>query len=412
MKFNKWTIGLAAVGVVSFASAAKAEESHGNALMTAVSSTMISGYVDTAIHFNPGPLSTAAYSFGGHGVGGVPFATPLSKDDGFNLNVVDLKIEKPLDESEWAAGYKVELWLGPDANALANSSLGVNAQDFGVRNAYVTLRTPIGNGIDWKIGVWDTIIGYETQNAPENPNYTRSWGHTIEPTQHTGILGSYRVSDVLSLSAGIANAINGSANARVSDTQQTYMASFALTAPESMGFLKGGTLYAGVVDGRVSNSLIGGPNTPPDRTFFYVGGTLPTPVEGLTAGFAWDHVYIRNIAGRSTRDTDAFAAYGSFRVSDKLTVNGRFDYLSLGGDGSGGLGNDLITGGAAFAPGDEFLTTTLTLDYKLWANVVSRLEYRWDHDLNKNGGNHFAAGGPGTGQNNEHLFALNIAYKF
>ena len=31
-----------------------------------------------------------------------------------------------------------------------------------IRQAYMTLRTPVGNGIDWKVGVWDTIIGYES----------------------------------------------------------------------------------------------------------------------------------------------------------------------------------------------------------------------------------------------------------
>ena len=51
------------------------------------------------------------------------------------------------------------------------------------------LRTPVGNGIDWKMGVFDTVIGYESNSDPLNPNYTRSYGYTIEPTTHTGILG-------------------------------------------------------------------------------------------------------------------------------------------------------------------------------------------------------------------------------
>ena len=31
-----------------------------------------------------------------------------------------------------------------------------------LRQAYIALRTPLGNGIDWKIGVFDTIVGYES----------------------------------------------------------------------------------------------------------------------------------------------------------------------------------------------------------------------------------------------------------
>ena len=47
MKFNKWTLGLAAVGVVSLASVAKAEEKM-SAIQSAMSSTTISGYVDVS----------------------------------------------------------------------------------------------------------------------------------------------------------------------------------------------------------------------------------------------------------------------------------------------------------------------------------------------------------------------------
>jgi hypothetical protein len=53
MKFNKWTLGLAAVGVVSLSSVAQAEEKM-NSIQAAMASTTISGYVDTSIQWNPG----------------------------------------------------------------------------------------------------------------------------------------------------------------------------------------------------------------------------------------------------------------------------------------------------------------------------------------------------------------------
>src|SRR5579859_2821266 len=52
-KFDKWTVALAAVGVVSLASAAKAEEK-ASSVMTALSSTTLSGYVDTSAQWNLG----------------------------------------------------------------------------------------------------------------------------------------------------------------------------------------------------------------------------------------------------------------------------------------------------------------------------------------------------------------------
>ena len=172
MKFNKWTMGLAAVGAVSLASVAKAEE---HAVMTSLANTTISGYVDTSVQWNWGsPKSVApAYAFSS------------GKADGFNLNVVKLTLEKPLDESEWAAGYRADLLFGPDAvgwNPSANST--DPGSDFAIKQAYVALRVPVGgNGIDLKIGTFDTIIGYEVFEAGNNPNFTRSYGYSIEPTQ-------------------------------------------------------------------------------------------------------------------------------------------------------------------------------------------------------------------------------------
>src|SRR5436190_10864749 len=159
MKVDKWTLGLAAVGLVSLPSIMQAEEK-ASSMMTALSSTTISGYVSTSMEWNPGTGN--AYVPG--------FAFNKNKQDGFNLDVVKLTIERPLDESQWSAGYKVDLIFGPDANALATTSvIGGNTSDFGIKQAYVALRAPVGNGLDFKLGVWDTIIGYETFDAGSNP---------------------------------------------------------------------------------------------------------------------------------------------------------------------------------------------------------------------------------------------------
>src|SRR2546427_6300563 len=145
MKVNKWTAGLAALGVVSLASVAQAEEKAASTVMTALSATTLSGYVDTSAQWNPGPGDQRLpdYKFGGS-----------SKADGFNLDVVQIRIEKPLDEQEWAAGYRVDLWAGPDANVLNTQSVFAGHGDFAVRQAYVALRMPVGNGLDWKVGVF------------------------------------------------------------------------------------------------------------------------------------------------------------------------------------------------------------------------------------------------------------------
>ena len=105
MKFNKWTMGLAAVGVVSLASAARADEKMSQ-VQTALSNTTLSGYVDTS----------AMWNLGSQNGGLLPAYTPGEvQGDGFNLNAVDIALDKPMDESPWASGYHVELMAGPDA---------------------------------------------------------------------------------------------------------------------------------------------------------------------------------------------------------------------------------------------------------------------------------------------------------
>jgi len=205
-----------------------------------VSSTTLSGYVDTSMQWNlgTGNANAPAYTFGGP-----------SKADGFNLNVVDLNLERDADANDaWGAGYRVELWMGPDADALATSSSGTSA-DFAIKNAYVDLKAPLGNGLDAKIGVWDTPIGYEVADSPNNPNFTRSYGFTMEPTTHTGVLLSYTVSDMISLSAGIADDFGPGINSRSTDVNgntresyKTYMGAVTFTASTNWGWVGGSTI--------------------------------------------------------------------------------------------------------------------------------------------------------------------------
>lgn len=384
MKFNKWTLGLAAIGVVSLASAAQAEEKVSTAVQSALSSTTISGYVDTSAQWNPGTgnANLPPYKFGGAG-----------KADGFNLNVVQLTIAKPLDESDWSAGYRADMWFGPDAKTLGTDSyLSVlnNASDFAIRQAYVALRAPIGNGLDFKMGVFDSVLGYESVESGNNPNYTRSYGHSIEPQTHTGLLATYRFNDMISAAFGIANTVGPSINMRAHNTPmslgitglgsaelplggdkaesyKTYMGSIALTAPDSWGWAAGSSFYAGVVNGFSGPGAVTGYS----QTSWYAGATVATPITGLKVGAAFDYLDLRNSDqnwGLDTGNTMALAGYASYQATEKLSLHARGEYLQ------------------SQQPDDaervKVLAFTGTVQYDLWKNVISRLEVRWDHSLN------------------------------
>jgi hypothetical protein len=372
MKFNKWTYGLAAVGAVSLASAARADEHPVN---TMLSSTTLSGYVDVSAQYQNGQR----------------IASPLggaNTTDGFSMNSITISLDKPLDESAWAAGYHIDLNGGNAASTDQSVINGLNTtttagNSIAIRQAYVALRTPLGNGIDWKFGAWDTILGYESATSYANPNFTRSYGWNLEATSYVGLLGTYKVADFLTINAGLANPVLW--NTFVGNpglSAKDFLASAVLTAPESFGAFKGATLTLGTAQSFQS----GGVNN------YYAGLTLPTPIKALALGFAFDA--LQQLGAPSGGSGYTFGAYVTYQATDKLGLAVRGEYVD-------------VTGGAN---AEEI---TATLSYNLWANVVSRLELRWDHNEHGSTGFGGSAGGlTGAGYENNLMVALNVIYKF
>jgi hypothetical protein len=404
MNLNNWTVGLAMVGAVSLAPAVSAEEK-ASALQTAFSSTTFGGYVDTSAQWNfgTGNANLPPYKFGGSG-----------KADGFNLEVVQLTFEKPLDEKLWSTGYRVDLWYGPDANTLGTQTTRL-ATDLAIRQAYVHLQVPIGNGLTWKIGVFDSILGYESVESGSNPNYTRSYGHSIEPQTHTGILGKYKFSEYFSASVGVANTVNSAINSRATsgalgnallgesagsnaygESYKAYMASVQFIAPDTCGLLSGSGFYMGVVNG-YNNSVLGtGGGFPTMNT--YVGTTL-TPIQNLRVGLAWDRLDANTSVNTTKVNADAWslAGYLSYQATTRLSAHLRVDYVTT----------DVEKPASSIHNG--IFATTATLQYDLWQNVISRLEFRWDA---ADHGNLFGGTTGAPTRQNAFLLAANVIYKF
>jgi hypothetical protein len=366
MKFNKWTLGLAAVGAVSMASAVRADEAPKLVpLNTALSNTTISGYVDVAAQYNMGDYSTAA---------GVPAGTFGSKVDNFSLNNVDIALDKPEDESPWASGYHIDLNAGTDAVGVAlngsQPSAAAGTASIALRQAYVVVRTPVGNGIDWKVGVQDDIIGYEGNTDGSNPNYTRSVGYSIEPTTLLGLIGSYKIVDAVTVQAGIADAVSPTAGGLWSPTasDKTIAGAIAFTAPDSFGWAKGATLNLGAL----LNVDKGG------QYNYYAGVTIPTPMSALKVGAAFDLVSVNNAIGGGVNPKNdsgwVLGLYSSLQATEKLSFNLRGEYFDL--EGAPTTAGSFYAYPVTDGKGEE---VTATIQYNLWANVISRAEFRWDH---------------------------------
>ena len=392
MNCKPWTVALIGVGLVSLPAVIRAEEKP-SPLQTAVAGTTISGFVDTSAHWNlgTGNANLPVYSPNGQAGG--------TKADGFNLDVMELTIAKAPGEEPWSAGYNATLLFGPDATGYNTSFLGPKqaaTSDFSLKDTYVDLHAPLGNGLDVKVGTFSEPLGYEVYEAGSNPNYTRSYGYEIEPTALTGVLATYQLCPALAVNGGIANTwsagVDSRANPPKAESFKTYIGNMTFTAPTNWGSFSGLTMSAGIISGWDAMNQV-------DKTSFYVGGTFNTPCSKLKVGVAYDYAMLGPIDTATPAHYDsgyqnATGLYLIYQATDKLSLNTRGEYASqsrfLAGNGM---------------PTSAFEVTE-TLQYDLWKNVISRVEFRWDHAADDSGA--FAS----SHQDNTYLIAANFIYKF
>ncbi len=328
MKMNKWTMALAAAGVVSLSSVAQAQEAAAGAEALAASTTL-SGYVSTS------------YTFDGEAVGQDIAKTNGGSDSQFSLDVVSLTLASAQGAGEYATGYTVQLWAGTNDGAETDDQASLE-------QANIDLRLPFGNGIDLKVGKMGTVVGNEVYDYNQNAFFQRSVAFSVQPTHHTGVLASYQVTDDLAVQVGFVNDTksNTSNPANNEDTGSTAtLASVGYTLPDSMGFAGGtGIKWATVRDA-------GADGSEQDNDYFQLD--LPTIVEGLSLQGTADYVT------SGANDDEIYGIHAGYSLNDKATLNLRYEFGQLE-TSSTHLGIESVAVGVT---------------YDLWENVTSRVEW-------------------------------------
>jgi hypothetical protein len=368
MKMNKWTMGLAAAGVVTLSSVAQAQDAAAGAEALAASTTL-SGYVSTGYKFNNGAANAGYFR-------------AAENRNAFSLDVVDLKLSSAQGDGAMDTGYTVELWMGPAAGDIGTADTGVTDGSVELMQANIDLRI---NGIDLKVGQFGTVVGNEVYNYNENAFYTHSWGFAVEPTHHTGILASYTVSDGLVVGLGLANTTDAAINATSTGSSKTILASVSYTLPSGTGALAGTELYYGLVSGDATG--VSGDND----DYHYASITLPELVANLGIQLVWDHVEY----GSRVADSNVVGLYLDYALNADTTLNVRYEAGNLN-TAAAGTAQSLGTGNA-----DNLQSFTIGVNHKIWDNVISRLEYRSD-----------TVDTAGSVDDAQSAVALNIIYSF
>jgi hypothetical protein len=184
------------------------------------------------------------------------------------------------------------------------------------------------------------------------------------------------------------------------------MGAVAFTAPDSWGWAKGATINAGAIiaDSGASGTTGGG------KTWLYTGATVPTPWSALKVGAAFDYLDNHNGTSNAANPSDDsvwnIGLYANYQINDKASFNVRGEYLNDNGAGPYAFNNN---SGLPQVNAEEL---TATLQYSLWANVLSRVEFRWDHVDHSEAFGVTSAGPVSYAQSNAFLLALNLIYQF
>jgi hypothetical protein len=249
------------------------------------------------------------------------------ENDDPTFNQLDLTIERTVDfsPSKWDVGGRVEMIYGGDARFI--HSLGLfdyqgfdNGPDtqFDLNQAYVDVNVPIGKGLRVRAGKFVTLLGYEVINPTGNPLFSHSYlfGYAIPFTQ-TGVLGTYQVSDKLTVNGGVTRGWDTT----LEDNNGT------------LDFLGGVTYTISDKTGLTAN-LVTGPDQPGDNDNWrsVIDLTLTHKLsDTLTLAVNGDYGYEANSVS-SVSGSDAqwygIAGYVSKKLNDYCTINGRAEFFN------------------------------------------------------------------------------------
>ena len=327
---------------------------------------------------------------------------PMATDDyeGYQLNQLYLSFGRRIIKADqWALGGQIDIMYGTDYYYMTSTGLETTPQNIPHVNGQKTDNTqyraiytkygmalpqfffeiyaPILNGVDVKIGHFDSVMGFESNQATQNFFYSRSYQSVYGmPTTMTGVITDWKIGDCWSIIAGGVNEWNAFCTSGDEDfsfvigaTYENLCGNFAVSAIVMNGKQKGATFMpVGYPDDANNTTLV---NLilkyKFSERFAYVG----------------EFTYGNNDAIVNEGDTDqfrgrnwyGFSNYLFYCINEHLTFGTRFEWFQDKENTVVGGGNRVTLDKT---PANYF-TLSLGVNWDPFTWLTIRPELRWDY---------------------------------
>jgi hypothetical protein len=274
-----------------------------------------------------------------------------------------------------------------------------------LEQAYISIRAPVGNGWDFKVGKFVSILGYEVMERPANMNTTFGLLFNVMPLYYTGLLSSYKFDDYLDGKLGVVNGSNSDNNTTTNPNAGdgvALLAALNVTAPGGNANWSNNFQYStgsdnntatGIDTDSLTSSYINPPLGVEESAYILIynswGNWAPKFADDKLL-FAFN-VLLGNQSGTASRDNDlagtnvntcwyGAGAYAKYQFNDWFSLASRGEFLGsnnsrvFGNQGSGSTGAP--AGGNV--TGESLWEYTLTAGFNVIDNLLIRAEYRMD----------------------------------
>lgn len=259
----------------------------------------------------------------------------------FTLNQADLVIERAADAAAGRRlGYRVDLMFGQETETVQGGAQNeLRPQVYrNLFQAYGTYIVPVGSGLQVDFGKFASSLGYETNWAKDQFNYSHSYYFNYLPFYHMGLRSTYKINEKVSVQYWLVNGAN-----QTEDFNESKSNAFLFTLTPTKSVTWNVNYYFGQEGRDLVPNLNPGIPVLPTQPGLSTTPASPHPTgrehifdtyatwnatNKLTLAGEADYVVNRNEENSSPSRVTGGVAYAKYQLTPMFNMAGRFEYLS------------------------------------------------------------------------------------